>query len=1417
MNPLSCCNLYRLIVLTTWLVSLSPGQVTTFPYTQNFDSLAPPTLPSGWGSSQNRTPGTNDFISSTGTAHSFPNAALSTNATISQTLLSPLFDFRNQVPDRLMFYTRRTATHLARVVVEASTDSGATFPLQLGDTLTNPGSTNYVTSSIQLPAVVANRNGVRFRWRIIADAGGNTGTFRIDDIAVTVLASHDLSLAGLRFSPQTPVEQDSIRAFAFVKNVGLQAATSFLVNFYNDLNNDSLPQPNELLAVASYSLPLAVSDSIEVSAPLGSFPPGQRVIIALAVYQADQNLQNNQMRLALQIGYLRYSIVVNEIMYAPTNAEPEWVELYNARPDSVDIKNWMISDNVVATRRVVATTSIFLAPRSFVVLTKDSAALIDAHPDIPSRIINIPSMPTLNNTGDAVVVYDNRNVTMDSLSYLPGWGGNAGGKSLERIDPVGSSTAQLNWTTSRHPNRSTPGRKNSITRKDYDIALDTLFLSPPLPLNEDSVVVSGRIRNPGFEPAKSFVVELYDDANGDSIPQPEELLSTIDHPGVLLPLDSVLVFFPSFHATRMEHPLIATVSMLADEDTLNNRCFISLIVGIPRASVVINEIMYSPTTEPEWIELYNTTAESTDVKGWKLSNRNTSSRYIITSTPITMPPYGYAVITKDTALLHQEHPHLDGLLVQVPTLPTFLFNNSGDAVLVYDGRNVTMDSMSYLSGWGGNSGGRSLERISPVGSSTSQSNWSTSRHPGRSTPDRRNSVTRKDYDLAADTLLMFPPFPIHGDSIVFEFKVTNIGFQNVPSYTLKLFDDINRDSLPQPNEVIYSVLRSFPLVPLDSFMFSFVPYNPARNDIIMIGTVDFAQDEDTTNNAALTHAQIGYRKGSLVISEIMYGPVDEPEWVELYNATAESIDVKQWKVSNRFTANRYVVASSTVFVPPRGYAVIVKDTALLAQRYGRLSGIVFQVPSLPTFLFNNSGDAVFVFDGRDFPMDSVRYAPAWGGNGGTSLERIDLLDEPGDSLNWSSSTDSMRATPVRENSVAALDHDLRAMKNVTLSSPPHVPATLSVTVKNIGRMATSEFDVAFFDDRNRDSLAAPDEFIGGVHVARSLARNETLRVTAQWPDSPPGIHSVIARVEYTTDLRLANNSTIFSVKIGYEPRSVVVNEIMFAPFTNDAEYVEIVNASTIPVDLTGWKLSDRPGTTGSANEFSLSTQGEVLQPGRLFVIASDSSIFSRFRNLDTVQSGLLSVARQSSLSLNNDGDAVIIRDATGGTIDSVAYVPAWHHPGVTDATGRSLEKISPALNSNDARSWSSCVLGVGGTPGLANSIFMSALPTHASISCSPNPFSPDGDGREDFSVIHCELPTDVAVVNMRIFDAKGRLIRHLANNEPTGALRDIVWDGLDNERQKARMGIYVVLVEGLNERGGNVYSAKGVVVLAARL
>ncbi len=1139
MHPRPNVALSVLALLTVFLSSSAVGQISAFPYTQNFDSLTPPELPSEWSSSQNHTPGTNDFTTSPTTPRSLPNAVGSTNATIGQTLTSCPVDFSGKVPDRLSFYTRRSSTHLARVVVEASIDGGGTFPIQVGDTLTNTVPSSYVLSSFTIPDTLSDRNSVKFRWRIIPDASGNTATFRIDDISISVQVMQDLSMTRLSFVPVSPVEGDSVTAVARVMNVGQQTASSFTVQFYEDRNRDSIPQPDELVANVSNLLPLAVADSVDLMGSIGQFRPGDRMVIARVSYALDETPGNNQASVLLRVGYRAGSVVVNEIMYAPVGTEPEWVELFNTNTDSISLKDWLVSDNVVTSRKIISPSTIMIPPAGYVLLTRDSAALIDVHPNIQSRIINVSGFPTLNNSGDQVVLYDNRSATMDSVPYLPGWGGNSGGKSIERVDSRGSSTQQSNWSTSRDAARSTPGQRNSISRKDHDLAVSALVISPALPVRGDSITAMMTVRNPGFVEASGYV--------------------------------------------------------------------------------------------------------------------------------------------------------------------------------------------------------------------------------------------------------------------------------------LQLFDDANRDSLPQPGEMVHAANQSFPLGPLDSLTFSFPPFHPTRNEHILIGVVAYAGDEDSSNNAMWVRSEIGHRKGSVVISEIMYSPVNEPEWVELANITGDTVDMRGWKVSNRFANNRYGITTESIFFPPGGLIVITKDTALLAQRYGCLWSRVLQVPSLPTFLFNNSGDAVVVLDNAGLQMDSVKFVSTWGGEGGASLERIDLLDASNDSVNWASSMDSMRATPGKENSIATLDHDLKVMKPLEQIVLPGVPVPLGVTVKNIGRRPASGFEVAFFDDSNRDSSATVDELIARVHVLQALSRGETLHVTTPWSAPLPGIHRVMATTEYAPDMRPGNNITSFVVKIGYGSGTVVINEIMYAPLTNEAEYVELVNNSSQRVDLSGWKISDRPETSGSSNECSLGTRRRPLQPGECFVIASDSSVFKRFRNLDTMDNGRIVIANHSGLGFNNEGDAVILQDAVGSTIDSVAYTPSWHNPNVADQTGRSLEKIAPWLRSNDARSWSTCVLGIGGTPGATNSIFTAGLPVQARVSCSPNPFSPDGDGVEDFSIIHYELPTEVATVSVRLYDVKGRLIRHLVNSEPSGMKREVVWDGLDEERQKARVGIYVILVEGLNQIGGNVYSAKGVVVLAAKL
>lgn len=332
-----------------------------------------------------------------------------------------------------------------------------------------------------------------------------------------------------------------------------------------------------------------------------------------------------------------------------------------------------------------------------------------------------------------------------------------------------------------------------------------------------------------------------------------------------------------------------------------------------------------------------------------------------------------------------------------------------------------------------------------------------------------------------------------------------------------------------------------------------------------------------------------------------------------------------------------------------------------------------------------------------------------------------------------------------------------------------------------------------------------------LQLPASLANQPRGRIRWRLIGNPAGGTSGTFRLD---DISISSHVEIRET----EPRVLVINEIMYEPLPGQNEWIELYHRGASPVDIGRWKLSDRPTGSGS-NSLAISNGSTVVGPREFVVVAADSTILSQYSYLASAgpEVHLCILNRSSGLGFNNDGDDVIIRDAAGRTIDSVSYSPSWHHPDVIDPKGRSLERINPDLPSNDRRNWSTSPSSLGGTPGKVNGIHTTTLPSSASVSMQPNPFSPDGDGFEDFCIIRYNLPLTTALIRITIFDLKGRLLRTLANCELSGSHGEIVWDGLDDSKQRVRIGCYVVFVESIDGEGGILATAKGVVVVATKL
>jgi hypothetical protein len=1046
---------------------------------------------------------------------------MSTDSKILQSLTSPRFNFAGKIAAKLEFYERRTSTHNSGLLVAASVDSDTAFTIQIGDTLKNSGATSYLLRSLQLPPSLNDQTDVRFRWRVVGNGTGATGTLRIDNVAVTVQKVIDLALTGLQSSVVRSGENLSVRVD--VANRALAGIRSFQLQLFDDKNFDSLAASAEKIDEQMIVRSFAIAESTTFTLNYPTIPPGNHRLIVKLLLAGDEDTTNNAASKEIFAGYAARSILVNEIMYAPAGG-PEWVECINNSADTISLSQWEIGDNT-ASRSTITSHTIWIVPRQFFIISKDSS-ITDYFSGINVPVIK-SSFAALNNDADAVVIADPTGFAVDSVAYNSFWGG-TNGKSLERIDTSSASNQPSNWGSSRHPENGTPGAINSLTRKEFDLSVEKIFLSTAPPVLNQQFEIAAVVKNIGRQAIARSTVRFFLDKNNDSIPQSgeivdERILAT------LLPADSQTVICSLTVAQQGQQRIFVSVETQRDDDSLNDGKAFSFIVGVQPGSIVINEIMYAPTGDmPEWIEFYNAGDAAVDVGSWKISDSNTKSKSSVPEPHFIIQPDSYFLFTTDSSL------------------------------------------QSYY-------------------------------------------------------------------------------------------------SLPVP-----------------------------------------------------------------------------------------------------------------VFVAPF------------------------------SALNNTTPDAVVLFDSRGGMMDSVWYTPTWGGANGKSLERVDCFSSSVDSANWESSL----PTPGVENSVAKKDFDLTITNgSVRLSGNG---LRLTSTVLNVGRNVVKGFSVRFYHDANGDSVASARELLQSVDIA-ALAPSDSILSQFDWQTNVKGKISIICRVEFSGDERTSNNTLFLMGSNRFQPQSVVINEIMYEPLSGHSEFIELFNRSADTVDVQTWRIMDAPSSSGNRAVIQFPNTTSPLLPNQFLVVTADSTLLSEFSFLGTSSNGKIIIGNKD-LSLNNSGDEVVLVDQTNTQIDSVRYSPSWHNPSPSASTvGKSLERVNPSFESNDRRNWSTSVSPAGATPMQRNSIFTTAIPSAASLQLSPNPFSPDNDGFEDFLAISYSLPSTTSMIRVRCFDVQGRLVRIIANNEPAASTGTLLWNGLDDNNQRVRIGMYIVLLEALDAAGGVVRTMKDVAVVATKL
>ena len=169
-------------------------------------------------------------------------------------------------------------------------------------------------------------------------------------------------------------------------------------------------------------------------------------------------------------------IVINEFLPDPSPQIGlpinEFVEIYNRSTKPFDLNGWKLSDPTT----IATLPSVILLPGEYLILTSSSGV---ASYSTLGKVIGLANFPTLNNSNDAIKLYDPSNQKIDSVNYELAWyqdeDKQEGGWSLERLNSEVDTNEPTNWQASIDLKGGTPGKQNSVFGKNPDSKLPQIL------------------------------------------------------------------------------------------------------------------------------------------------------------------------------------------------------------------------------------------------------------------------------------------------------------------------------------------------------------------------------------------------------------------------------------------------------------------------------------------------------------------------------------------------------------------------------------------------------------------------------------------------------------------------------------------------------------------------------------------------------------------------------------------------------------------------------------------------------------------------------------------------------------------------------------------------------------------------------
>lgn len=579
----------------------------------------------------------------------------------------------------------------------------------------------------------------------------------------------------------------------------------------------------------------------------------------------------------------------------------------------------------------------------------------------------------------------------------------------------------------------------------------------------------------------------------------------------------------------------------------------------------------------------------------------------------------------------------------------------------------------------------------------------------------------------------------------------------------------------------------------------------------VIYTLNISSLKDLAGNetSSLSHPVWYYQvlPYDLVFTEIMADPsppfdLPEYEYLEVFNRSPFPVNLGG--MSLILSTSMHELPSIVLY--PEDYLLITDiDAATVLEHFGKTIG-------LSSFNLPNSGAPIHLLDTTGQTLCYLHYDLSWYRNdvksdGGWSLEMIDLANPCKNEENWTASVNASGGTPGRENSNTA-----------GLNS--------GVTIIRACCLNENEIEVEFSE--SLDSLCATDTsrylaepFPGNPFLATPVSPGfRSVKLQFRESFSADKIYDLIISPGLKNCTGQEIPSTLqsrFALPQAVQAFEIILNEVLFNPLGDGVDFVEIYNRSNHAIDLQELKLAsvkNSPPNPPDTQSVLISPVCTAILPSQYLVLTSDPQ---------KVQDQYYSPNPEAFLKLasfpsyNNDHGYVLLMNQESMVIDGLHYTDDMHFLMLNSTDGVTLERIYHNRLGDDPGNWHSAAETSGfGTPGYKNSQYLEITAGNDVLSLQPEVFSPDGDGQCDQLGIAYSFVSPGKLMTILIFNAKGRLVRTLVNNEMPGTQGTCSWDGTLDDRTPAQNGIYIVYMEVLGIDGKTIHDKKACVLTRNR-